>query len=151
MRRRLTYKTVFALLCGLAVSAAFARVAEAVEPEKQPIFANIVGGLLCGDSSANQCKVPAGQRLIIEYVSGFIFAPASPAETSITSMAVTDPNLGLNGASFHSFPATKVNTAGTTDVFAFSTPVKIMLHENATFYFQPVAGISVSGYLVDFP
>jgi hypothetical protein len=124
--------------------------ARAVEPEKQPIYANIAGGLLCGTSSDNQCLVPAKQRLIIEYVSGFIFAPASSAGTSSVTMAITDPALGLNGAGFHIFPATKVNTAGTTDVFAFSAPVKMMLHPNATFYFSNVAGISVSGYLVSF-
>jgi hypothetical protein len=124
--------------------------AEAVEPEKQPIYANIVGGFLCGTSSANQCKVPAGQRLIIEYVSGYIFAPVLPSETKSVTMAITDPGLGLNGAGFHVFPAAKINTAGTTDVFAFSAPLKVMLHPNATFYFSNVAGISVSGYLVNF-
>ena len=124
--------------------------ARAVEPEKQPIYANIAGGLLCGTSSDNQCLVPAKQRLIIEYVSGFIFAPASSAGTSSVTMAITDPALGLNGAGFHIFPATKVNTAGTTDVFASSAPLKVMLHPNATFYFSSVAGISVSGYLLSF-
>lgn len=140
------------MICGLgtAILVGAASAVEAVEPEKQPIYANIVGGLLCGTSSANQCKVPAGQRLIIEYVSGYIFAPASPSQTKSVTMAVTDQGLGLNGAGFHVFPATKINTAGTTDVFAFSAPLKMMLHPNATFYFSNVAGISVSGYLVNF-
>jgi hypothetical protein len=127
-----------------------AATANAVEPEKQPVYANIVNGLLCGTSSANQCKVPAGRRLIIEYASGFVFAPASASQTTSVTMAITDPVLGLNGAGFHVFPATKVNTAGTTDVFAFSVPLKMMLHPNASFYFSNVAGISVSGYLVAF-
>jgi hypothetical protein len=35
-------------------------------------------------------------------------------------------------------------------VFAFSFPMKMMLHPNATFFFSGVAGISVSGYLVKF-
>jgi hypothetical protein len=135
---------------GIAMSVGAVTAAEAVEPERQPIYANIVGGLLCGTSSANQCKVPAGQRLIIEYVSGYIFAPVSPSPTKSVTMAITDQGLGLNGAGFHVFPATKVNTAGTTDVFAFSAPLKMMLHPNATFYFSNVAGISVSGYLVNF-
>jgi hypothetical protein len=124
--------------------------AHAVEPKKQPIFANIVNGLLCGTSSTNQCKVPAGQRLIIEYVSGFVFAPPSANQTTSVTMAVTDQGLGLNGAGFHVFPATKVNTTPNTDVFAFTAPLKMMLHPNATFFFSNVAGISVSGYLVKF-
>ncbi len=133
------------LITGSAVTAA-----RAVEPEKQPIYANIAGGLLCGTSSDNQCIVPAKQRLIIEYVSGYIFAPASSVGTQSVTMAVTDPGLFLNGAGFHIFPATKINTAGRTDVFAFSAPLKMMLHPNATFYFSNVAGISVSDYLVSF-
>src|SRR5215510_10639218 len=48
------------------------------------------------------------------------------------------------------FPATKINTAGTTDVFAFSAPLKMMLHPNASYFFSGVAGISISGYLVNF-
>jgi hypothetical protein len=152
MNKRLTYKKALATICGLAfvISGSAARTAQAVEPEKQPIFANIVNGLLCGTSSANQCKVPAGQRLIIEYVSGFMFAAPSSSQTMSVTMAVTDQGLGLNGAGFHVFPATKVNTTSTTDVFAFSFPMKMMLHPNATFFFSGVAGISVSGYLVKF-
>jgi hypothetical protein len=137
---------LFAALAALAAAAP----ARAVEPEKQPIFANIVNGLLCGTAAANPCKVPAGHRLIIEYVSGFVFAPASAKQTAEVTMAVTDPGLGLNGAGFHIFPAVKVNTAGTTDVFAFSAPLRMMLHPNASFYFANVAGLSVSGYLVAF-
>ncbi len=152
MNQSLTYKKALAISCGLAlvISGSVVTIAEAVEPEKQPIYANIVNGLLCGTSSANQCKVPTGQRLIIEYVSGFVFAPVSSNQTTSVTMAVTDQGLGLNGAGFHVFPATKVNTTSTTDVFAFSMPLKMMLHPNATFYFSNVAGISVSGYLVKF-
>ena len=140
------------LSCGLALAslASFTTTAEAVEPEKQPIYANIVNGLLCGTSSANQCKVPAGRRLIIEHVSGFVFAPVSSSQTTVVTMAITDQGLGLNGAGFHVFPATKVNTTFATDVFAFSMPLKMMLHPNATFYFNATS-ISVSGYLVSFP
>jgi hypothetical protein len=152
MNKSLTHKKALAIICGLAlvISGSVLRTAEAVEPEKQPIFVNIVNGLLCGTSSANQCKVLAGQRLIIENVSGFIFAAPSSSQTMSVTMAVTDQDLGLNGAGFHVFPATKVNTTPTTDVFAFTAPMKMMLHPNATFYFSGVAGISVSGYLVKF-
>jgi hypothetical protein len=62
---------------------------------------------------------------------------------------VKDPQLGLNGVGFHVFPAIKVNTTPSNDVFAFSVPLKMMLHPNATFYFQPAAGIAVSGYPVN--
>ena len=99
--------------------ALFVSPAGAVEPEKQPIYSNIIGGLLCGTSSTNQCKVPAGRRLIIEYVSGYVFAPLSANQTTVVTMAITDQQLGLNGNGFHVFPATKVNTTVTEDVFAF--------------------------------
>ena len=82
MTESLVYKKALAAICGLALVIS-GSAARAVEPEKQPIYANIVNGLLCGTSTTNQCKVPAGQRLIIEYVSGFVFAaPSSSQATS---------------------------------------------------------------------
>ena len=69
------------------------------------IYSNIENGLLKGTSSTNQATVPKGRRLIIEYVSGYIFRPPSSALNWSTTMAVTDPALGLNGAGFHTFPA----------------------------------------------
>ena len=116
----------------------------------EPIYSNIENGLLKGTSSTNQATVPQGYRLIIEYVSGYIFRPPSSALNYVTTMAVTDPALGLNDAGFHVFPAIKVNTTSLEDVFAFSAPLKMMLHPGASFYFSDVAGISVSGYLVKF-
>ena len=116
----------------------------------EPIYSNIENGLLKGTSSTNQATVPQGYRLIIEYVSGYIFRPPSSALNSETTMAVTDPALGLNGAGFHIFPAIKVNSTPQEDVFAFSAPLKMMLHPGASFYFSSVAGVSVSGYLVKF-
>ncbi len=116
----------------------------------EPIYSNIENGLLKGTSSTNQATVPKGYRLIIEYVSGFIFRPPSSALNYVTTMAVTDPALGLNGAGFHVFPAIKVNSTPQEDVFAFSAPLKMMLHPRASFYFSDVAGLSVSGYLVKF-
>jgi hypothetical protein len=152
VNKSLTHKQALPIICGLAlvISSSAVTTAAAVEPEKQPIYYNVVNGLLCGTGVTNQCKVPTGQRLIIEYVSGFVFATPSPSQTTVVSMAATDPGLGLNGASFHSFVATKVNTTPTTDVFVFATPMKVMLHPGATFYFSNVAGIGVSGYLVKF-
>jgi hypothetical protein len=114
------------------------------------IYSNIENGLLTGTSSTNQATVPKGYRLIIEYVSGYIFRPPSSFLNYVTTMAVTDPALGLNGAGFHVFPAIKVNSTPQEDVFAFSAPLKMMLHPGASFYFSEVAGLSVSGYLVKF-
>ena len=116
----------------------------------EPIYSNIEDGLLKGTSSTNQATVPQGYRLIIEYVSGYIFRPPSSALNYVTTMAVTDPALGLDGSGFHVFPAIKVNSTSLEDVFAFSAPLKMMLHPGASFYFSDVAGISVSGYLVKF-
>ena len=75
MSESLTDKRALAIICGLAlaISGSVVTTAEAVEPEKQPIYSNTIGGLLCGSASTSQCKVPAGQRLIIEHVSGFGF------------------------------------------------------------------------------
>jgi hypothetical protein len=64
-------------------------------------------------------------------------------------MAVTDPALGLKGA-FHVFPAIKVNSSPQEDVFAFSAPLKMMLHPGASYYFASVAEVFVSGYLAKF-
>ena len=114
------------------------------------IYSNIENGLLTGISSTNQATVPQKYRLIIEYVSGYIFQPPSSALNSGTTMAVTDPALGLNGAGFHIIPAIKVNSTPQEDVFAFSAPLKMMLHPGASFYFSPVTAVSVSGYLVKF-
>jgi hypothetical protein len=132
--------------------------AEAIEPEKQPIYSNTPGGLLCGTQSqrlpqppqpASPCTVPAGQRLIIEHVSGYSFQDAVSGSTTMAiSLVVTDTALGLNGGAFHTFVATKTNTSGGTDVFSFSTPFKMMLHPGATFYFSPTDADAVSGYLV---
>jgi hypothetical protein len=125
-------------------------MAQTADEAFQRIYANIENDLLVGTSSSNPATVPKGYRLIIEYVSGYIFqAPSSALNVSAT-MAITDPALGLNGAGFHVFPAIKVNSTPETDVFAFSAPLKMMLHPKASFYFSDVAGLSVSGYLVKF-
>jgi hypothetical protein len=50
------------------------------------VYSNTIGGLLCGSASTSQCKVPAGQRLIIEYVSGYVFETVSPKQTTVVSM-----------------------------------------------------------------
>ena len=116
----------------------------------QTIWSNTEGGTLHGTNALNPCTVPDGHRLVIEYVSGFVFAPLSATLNTSVTMAVTDPDLGLVGAGFHVFHAIKVNTTVTEDVFAFSFPLQMMLHPKASFYFSQVVGLSVSGYLVKF-
>jgi hypothetical protein len=87
----------------LLSSSLLSSTAAAVEPEKQPICSNTIGGLMCGTDVSNQCRVQNGRRLIIEHVSGYAFRPTSANTTISVSFVITDPQLGLNGAAFHSF------------------------------------------------
>lgn len=130
--------------------------AAALDPEKQPIYVNIeLGGpipSLCGTGNG-VCTVPPGQRLIIEYVSGFTFIRNTDQTTTVVSLLVNDPQLGLNGGNaFHTFVATKTATTsgpnGVDTTFVFSTPFKMMLNPGATFQFLPSNSVAVSGYLV---
>lgn len=129
----------------------------AVEPEKQPIYTNIISTGLCGTDSVlpppsgfppNPCPVPAGQRLVIQHVSGYAFLPASTDNTVAVSIVITDSRQGLNEAAFHTFVGTKTNTSGGTDVFTFNTPFNVMLNPGASYYFSPSDNVAVSGYLV---
>jgi hypothetical protein len=139
------------LLIGIAAAwlVAVWSSAQAAQPEQLDIYSNTIGGLMCGTSSSNQCTVPAKRRLVIEHVSGYVFLPPSAKTTISVSMAITDAKLGLNGNSFHTFVATKTNATGMTDVFVFSTPLKMMLHPQARFYFSSATAVAVSGYLAD--
>jgi hypothetical protein len=143
---RIMLRVTIVALLGCLLSNANAAV---VEPEKEAIYSNTIGGLMCGTGSWNQCTVPAGKRLIIEHVSGYAFLPSSPKTTISVSIVIKDAQLGLNGNSFHSFVATKTYSTGITDVFVYSTPLKMMLHPQATFYFSTVVAVAVSGYLLN--
>jgi hypothetical protein len=155
-RKRLMNARAIALqltMAALLSSSLLSSTVAAVEPEKQPIYSNTPGGLLCGTDPfgpalPNPCAVPAGRRLIIEHVSGYTFLPTSADTTVAVSLVITDPQLGLNDAAFHTFVATKTATSGGTDVFSFSTPFRMMLHAGATFYFSSADSVAVSGYLV---
>jgi hypothetical protein len=141
------------ITAALLSSSLMSSTAAAVEPEKQPIYSNTPGGLLCGTDPVGPivptpCTVPVGQRLIIEHVSGYAFLPTSANTTAGVSIVITDPELGLNGAAFHIFVGTKTFTSGGTDVFSFSMPFRMMLNPGATFYFSPSDNAAVSGYLV---
>jgi hypothetical protein len=99
------------------------------------------------------CTVPPGQRLVIEYVSGFTFIRNTTKTATEVSLLVNDPQLGLNGGSaFDTFVATKTSTTtgpnGDDTTFVFSTPFKMMLNPGATFQFLPSNAVAVSGYLV---
>jgi hypothetical protein len=71
-----------------------------------PGFGGCSSGL-GGDTADGGAMNPKDTGDIGEYVSGYIFAPASSAGASSVTMAVTDPGLGLNGAGFHVFAATQ--------------------------------------------
>jgi hypothetical protein len=150
---RVVATLVLTLFAGAIVSPSLLpSTAAAIEPEKQPTYSNIENNSLCGTvqpgNVAIPCTVPAGQRLVIDYVSGYAFRPTSTDTTLAVSLVVTDPALSLNQAAFHTFLATKTSTSQGTDVFTFSTPFRMMLHGGATFFFSPADNAAVSGYLV---
>jgi hypothetical protein len=122
--------------------------AAVVEPEKEAIYSNTIGGLMCGTGSWNQCQVPAGKRLIIEHVSVYAFLPSSPKTTISASLVIKDAQLGLNGNSFHSSVATKTYSTGTTDVFAFLHTLEDDATSSGDLIFLKRVAVAVSGYLV---
>jgi hypothetical protein len=143
------------IMAGLLASSLLWSTAAAVEPEKQPIYVNIEGTAppfsLCGTNNG-VCTVPPGQRLIIEYVSGYTFIRETDQTATEVSLLVNDPQLHLNGGNaFHTFVAIRGSSTsgpnGVDTTFTFSTPFRMMLHPGATFQFTAVA-VAVSGYLV---
>jgi hypothetical protein len=141
------------IMATLVSSSLLVSTAEAIDSEKQPTYSNIENNSLCGTDPigpfpASPCTVAAGNRLIIEHVSGYAFLPTSTDTTVAVSLVITDAALGLSDAAFHTFVATKTNTSGGTDVFSFSIPFRMMLHSGATFHFSPSNNVAVSGYLV---
>jgi len=148
-------RTAALLMAGLLSSSLFASTAAAIEPERQPIYVNIEGtaGLfsLCGTNNG-VCTVPAGQRLIIEYVSGYTIIRNTDQTATEVSLSINDPQLGLNGGNaFHTFVAIRGSSTpgpnGVDTTFTFSTPFRIMLRSGTTFQFSASA-VAVSGYLV---
>ena len=75
----------------------------------------------------------------------YAFLPPSASQFTSVNIVIKDSQLGLNGVAVHIFPAVKVNWTASKDVFAFSAPLNLMLHPNATYYFQPATSLSVSG------
>ena len=149
----MTAKAVALITAALLSSSLLISTAHAIDPEKQLIYSNIESTGLCGiDPSGafppSPCTVPSGQRLIIEHVSGYVFLPTSTNTTTGVSIVITDPGLGLNGAAFHSFVATKTFEGPVSDTYSFSIPFKMMLNPGATFYFSASDNVAVSGYLV---
>jgi len=144
------------IAAALLAAALWPSPAAAVEPEKQPIYVNIMNNSLCGIDDVGgfppvPCQVPAGFRLIIEHVSGYAFPPTSADTTLAVSILIKDPKLGLGGVgelAFHTFVATKTSSGPITDTFTFSSPFRMMLNGGATFFFSPANNAAVSGYLV---
>ena len=145
------------ITAGLLASFLLSSPAAAIEPERQPIYVNIEGTAplfsLCGTQNG-ACTVPAGQRLVIEHVSGFVLIHNAPSTQTATevSLSVGDPQLGLNlGNAFHHFVATRGSTTsgpnGDDTAFTFSTPFKMILNPGAQFQFSS-GSVAVSGYLV---
>lgn len=127
----------------------------ALDLEKQTIYANIISTGLCGtdpqfteDLDPSPCPVPAGQRLVIQHVSGYAFLPTSTANTVAISLVLTDPILGINQAGTHTFVATKTSTGNVSDTYTFNEPFNVMLNPGASYYFSPSNNVAVSGYLV---
>jgi len=143
------------MMTGLLSPFLFSSTAVALDPEKQPIYVNIEGTAPpsgCGTINGIVCTVPAGQRLIIEYVSGFTVIRNTTQTATEVNMLVNDPQLGLNGGnSFHTFVAIRGSTTsgpnGDDTAFSFSTPFRMMLNPGATFKFS-ATGLAVSGFLV---
>jgi hypothetical protein len=143
------------IVAGLLSLSLLSSTAVALDSEKQPIFVNIeLGGpvpSLCGTGNG-VCTVPPGQRLIIEYVSGFTLIRNTTQTATEVALLVNDPQLGLNGGNaFHSFVATRGSSTtgpnGVDTAFTFSTPFRMMLNPGATFQFTANA-VAVSGFLV---
>ena len=145
-------RTLALTIATLCSSLVLSSTAAAADPDTRPIYTNNAGNLLCGIHHPPflpvPCTVPAGQRLVTEHVSGYVFLPVSTDTSAIVQVVVTDPALGFNGATFHSFVATKTSSSGGSDVFVFSTPLRMMLNPGATFHFSPADNVAVSGYLV---
>jgi hypothetical protein len=143
------------ITAAVLLSTLLASPAAALDPEKQPIYVNIEGTAplfsLCGTNNG-VCTVPRGQRLIMEYVSGFTFLRNTAQTATEVSLLVDDPQLGLDGGNaFHTFLALRGSSTsgpnGVDTTFTFSTPFRMMLHPGATFQFTAGA-VAVSGYLV---
>jgi len=141
------------IMAALLSSSLLLSTAEAIDSEKQPTYSNIENNSLCGTDPMGSfppspCTVPAGNRLIIEHVSGYVFVPPVADKTTVNvQIVIKDPGLGLSDAAFHSFVATKTDT-GISDTYSFSIPFRMMLHPGATFFFSPTDSVAVSGYLV---
>jgi len=83
------------IMAGALAVSLLPSTAAALDSEKQPIYVNIdlTGPVpsLCGTLNG-VCTVPAGQRLIIEYVSGFRFIRNTDQTATEVSLLVNDPS-----------------------------------------------------------
>ena len=106
-----------------------------VDPSTQMPYSN---HSTCGTES-NPCAVPAGKRLVIEYVSGVFTSSANPTNNTV---------MIVNGAAEHDFVGYAI-TGSVPGLFAFSTPMKMVLDSGASFYWVFGDRITVTGYLIN--
>jgi hypothetical protein len=120
------------------------------DPALQTPYSNHANGSNCG-TDADPCTVPAGRRLVIEYISGVFEASVNPSNEA--ALVVNDAAAGLTGDPLvHRFLGYPI-TGSVAGLFAFSTPFKMILNAGAQFYLFGAGAedLSVTGYLIPQP
>jgi hypothetical protein len=120
------------------------------DPSLQTPYSNRANGSTCG-IQANPCTVPAGSRLVIEYISGIFEASVNPSNNA--DLIVNDSTAGLTGSQpVHTFLGYPI-TGSVAGLFAFSTPFKMILNAGAQYYLFGAGAedLTVTGYLIPQP
>ncbi len=104
-------------------------VCEVNNPDKQPFQANVSISLPSGTEGQNGfVTVPAGKRLVIEYVSGQAFLPSG--QKALFSAIVSLQ--GQNTGTWHYLESTAVGPFGGQDCFQCGRPVKLYADAGTT-------------------
>ena len=132
-------------------------VCEVNNPDKYPFQANVDISLPAGTEGQNGfVTVPAGKRLVIEYVSGQAFLPTG--QKALFSVIVSLQ--GQATGTWHYLESTVVGPFGSQDCFQCGRPVKLYADPGTTVMLRtdrnsPTgAGLSrmtLSGHLVSVP
>ena len=97
-------------------------VCEVNNPDKQPFHANVDISLTSGTEGQNGfVTVPAGKRLVIEYVSGQAFLPSG--QKALFSVIVSLQ--GQATGTTHYLESTSIGPFGSQDCFQYGRPVKL--------------------------
>jgi len=97
-------------------------VCEVNNPDKHPFQANVSISLPPGTGGQNGfVTVPAGKRLVIEYVSGQAFLPTG--QKALFSVIVSLQ--GQSTGTWHYLESTAIGTFGGEDCFQCGRPVKL--------------------------